>query len=196
MMRRRGFEVAGLDLSRDAAAMAWRYHGVPAVVADLERSPFPTRQLRRHHDVHTCWSISTIPGCILLPPTVYYGPTADWVIFVPNAASLQFALLGRRWNGLDVPRHLFDYRDRDIEKMLDDGGFPGCAAQLLLAARQPPRVWPPASLQGSTRWRAVCAVCGRALRGDWRRIWRISHWWRLPSTHLPGWRRRSARAAL
>jgi len=45
------------------------------------------------------------------------------VIFVPNAASLQFALLGRRWNGLDVPRHLFDYRDRDVERILELMGF-------------------------------------------------------------------------
>jgi hypothetical protein len=31
--------------------------------------------------------------------------------------------LGRRWNGLDVPRHLFDYRDTDLEKLLNSCGF-------------------------------------------------------------------------
>jgi SAM-dependent methyltransferase len=51
------------------------------------------------------------------------APDGRLVIFVPNAASLQFHFLGRRWNGLDVPRHLFDYRDRDVERVLDVMGF-------------------------------------------------------------------------
>jgi hypothetical protein len=45
------------------------------------------------------------------------------VVQVPNAASWQFHLLGRAWNGVDVPRHLFDFRDRDVEKLLEECGF-------------------------------------------------------------------------
>jgi ribosomal protein L11 methylase PrmA len=45
------------------------------------------------------------------------------VVQVPNAASWQFRLLGRSWNGVDVPRHLFDFRDRDMEKLLESCGF-------------------------------------------------------------------------
>ena len=45
------------------------------------------------------------------------------MVHVPNAASWQFRLLGRRWNGVDVPRHLFDYRDRDVERLLAVSGF-------------------------------------------------------------------------
>ena len=45
------------------------------------------------------------------------------MVQVPNAASWQFRLLGDAWNGLDVPRHLFDYRDRDLEKLLEASGF-------------------------------------------------------------------------
>jgi len=50
-------------------------------------------------------------------------PDGRLVLHVPNAASLQFHLLGRRWNGIDVPRHLFDYRDRDVERVLELMGF-------------------------------------------------------------------------
>jgi hypothetical protein len=45
------------------------------------------------------------------------------IVQVPNAASGQARLLGRRWNGFDVPRHLFDFRDRDLETVLVRSGF-------------------------------------------------------------------------
>jgi hypothetical protein len=45
------------------------------------------------------------------------------VVQVPNAASWQFRLLGSSWNGVDVPRHLFDFRDRDLEKLVESCGF-------------------------------------------------------------------------
>jgi hypothetical protein len=32
-------------------------------------------------------------------------------------------MLGRSWNGVDVPRHLFDFRARDLEKLLESAGF-------------------------------------------------------------------------
>lgn len=122
MMRQRGFQVTGLDTSRDAAAMAWRYHGVPAVVADLENAPFAPASFAGITMSHV---LEHLPD-----PCVYLSaahrllkPDGRLVIFIPNASSLQFSLLGRRWNGLDVPRHLFDYRDRDVEKLLETMGF-------------------------------------------------------------------------
>jgi hypothetical protein len=45
------------------------------------------------------------------------------VVQVPNAASWQYRLLGPAWNGMDVPRHLFDFRVRDLEKLLRCCGF-------------------------------------------------------------------------
>jgi hypothetical protein len=45
------------------------------------------------------------------------------VVQVPNAACWQFRLLGRAWNGLDVPRHLYDFRDSDVERLLNSCGF-------------------------------------------------------------------------
>src|SRR5262249_32004814 len=32
-------------------------------------------------------------------------------------------LLGASWNGVDVPRHLYDFRPADLERMLDACGF-------------------------------------------------------------------------
>jgi hypothetical protein len=51
------------------------------------------------------------------------GRNGKLIVQVPNAASWQFLLLGERWNGLDVPRHLYNYRARDIERLVENSGF-------------------------------------------------------------------------
>ena len=50
-------------------------------------------------------------------------PGGRLVIQVPNAACWQFLLLGSSWNGVDVPRHLYDFRPADLDRMLESGGF-------------------------------------------------------------------------
>jgi len=122
MMRQRGFRVVGLDNSREAAAVAWRYHQVPAVVADLERAPFCPGTFAGIAMSHVLEHLPD-PCLYLSAAHRLLAPEGRLVIFVPNAASLQFALLGKRWNGLDVPRHLYDYRDRDVQRILENMGF-------------------------------------------------------------------------
>jgi len=50
-------------------------------------------------------------------------PGGRLIIQVPNAACWQFLLLGASWNGVDVPRHLYDFRPADLDRMLDSCGF-------------------------------------------------------------------------
>ena len=45
------------------------------------------------------------------------------VVQTPNASSWQFLLLGPHWNGIDVPRHLVDYRENDLQALLERCGF-------------------------------------------------------------------------
>jgi len=45
------------------------------------------------------------------------------IVQVPNASSWQFLLFGEYWNGIDVPRHLVNYRQTDIENLLEYSGF-------------------------------------------------------------------------
>jgi SAM-dependent methyltransferase len=122
MMRRRGFRVVGLDFSREAAAVAWRHQEVPAVVADLEHAPFRPASFAGIAMSHVLEHLPD-PCVYLAAAHRLLAPDGRLVIHVPNAASLQAELLGRWWNGIDVPRHLFDYRDRDVERMLDTMGF-------------------------------------------------------------------------
>jgi len=122
MMRRRGFPVVGLDTSHDAALAAWRHHQVTALVADLEHAPFRPGSFAGITMSHVLEHLAD-PCVYLSAAHRLLAPNGRLIVFVPNASSLQFAVFGRRWNGLDVPRHLFDYRDRDMEQILEMMGF-------------------------------------------------------------------------
>jgi len=122
MMRRRGFRVVGLDFSRDAAAVAWRHQKVPAVVADLENAPFRSGSFAAITMSHVLEHLAD-PCAYLEAAHRLLRPKGRLVIHVPNASSLQAQLLGRRWNGYDVPRHLFDYRGRDVIRLFEMTGF-------------------------------------------------------------------------
>jgi len=122
MMRERGFRVLGLDFSREAAAVAWRRQQAPAIVADFPHSPLSARSLAAITMFHVVEHLYD-PRAYLAEARGLLAPDGRLIVQVPNAASWQCRLLGRAWNGIDVPRHLFDFRDSDLEKLLASAGF-------------------------------------------------------------------------
>jgi SAM-dependent methyltransferase len=122
MIRARGFRGVGLDVSPQAAAVAWRRQGVPSICALLENAPFRPAAFAAITMFHVLEHLPDPRACLLAARDLL-APDGRLIVQVPNAASWQCRLLGRRWNGLDVPRHLFDYRDADLEKLLDSRGF-------------------------------------------------------------------------
>jgi len=121
MMRERGFRGVGLDFSPEAAAMAWR-QGSPAVCAVLEGAPFRPGSLAGVTMFHVLEHVYD-PRAYLKAARELLAPDGRLVVQVPNAACWQFRLLGRAWNGVDVPRHLVDFRAADLEKLLQACGF-------------------------------------------------------------------------
>jgi SAM-dependent methyltransferase len=122
MMRERGYRVAGLDFSREAAAMAWSRQRAPAVCGDLANAPLRAGSFAGITMFHVLEHVPD-PRAYLEAARELLAPDGRLVVQVPNAASWQFRVLGRRWSGVDVPRHLFDFRDRDVEKLLEDCGM-------------------------------------------------------------------------
>jgi SAM-dependent methyltransferase len=122
MMRRRGFRVIGLDFSPQAAAVAWRHQQAPAVAGDLEHAPWRRGSFAAISMSHVLEHLPD-PRAYLAAAHHLLAPDGRLIVHVPNAASWQFRLLGRAWNGVDVPRHLFDYRDQDVERLLQSSGF-------------------------------------------------------------------------
>jgi SAM-dependent methyltransferase len=112
----------GLDFSVNAASVAWSTNGVPVACGSLPRAPFPPQS----------FSVITMFHVLehLYDPTAYLEaagwllkPDGRLVIQVPNAASWQFLMFGENWNGLDIPRHLIDFKASDLEGLLDACGF-------------------------------------------------------------------------
>jgi SAM-dependent methyltransferase len=122
MMRERGYRVAGLDFSPEAAAMAWKRQQVPAVCGDLAHAPLGAGSFAGITMFHVLEHVPD-PRDYLVAARDLLAPDGRLVVQVPNAASWQFRLLGRRWSGVDVPRHLFDFRACDVEKLLEDCGM-------------------------------------------------------------------------
>ncbi|MDR3698017.1 MAG: class I SAM-dependent methyltransferase [Candidatus Sulfopaludibacter sp.] len=122
MMRERGFRVLGLDNSREAAAIAWRRQQAPAVCAMLEKAPFRAGSVAVLTMFHVLEHLYD-PRAYLTAAYQLLEPDGRLVVQVPNAGCWQFRLLGPAWNGVDVPRHLFDFRAGDVEKLVQSCGF-------------------------------------------------------------------------
>jgi SAM-dependent methyltransferase len=114
--------VIGLDFSLDAAHVAWRRSGVPAVCATLSRPPFSGESCAAVTMFHVLEHLYD-PASYLDGAHWLLRPEGRLILQVPNAACWQFLVFGERWNGIDVPRHLIDFRLSDLEVLLDSCGF-------------------------------------------------------------------------
>jgi SAM-dependent methyltransferase len=122
LMRDRGVSAFGFDFSPGAAAIACKRQGVPAVCGLLPQAPLRPGAFAAVTMFHVLEHLHD-PGAYLRAARQLLAPEGRLIVQVPNAGSWQFRLLGRRWNGVDVPRHLFDFRERDLVRLLDACGF-------------------------------------------------------------------------
>lgn len=122
MLREHGLPVLGLEMSQAAAQSAWKRNGVAVVCGDLSKTPI---------ERGTCAGVTMFHVLEHLHDPVSYLrsardlllPGGRLVVQVPNASSWQFLMFGERWNGVDVPRHLVNYRQRDLENLLEYCGM-------------------------------------------------------------------------
>jgi len=122
MLREHGFKVMGLDFSCDAAVVAWRRKGVPVVCSSLSQAPFADSSCAAVTMFHALEHLYD-PRSYLTAAHRLLKPGGRLVVQVPNVSSWQFFLLGEHWTGLDVPRHLIDFRAQDLKSLLDHTGF-------------------------------------------------------------------------
>jgi SAM-dependent methyltransferase len=122
MMRERGLRVVGLDFSREAAGIAWGRQQVPAVAGDLEHAPLRAGSFAGLTMFHVMEHLYD-PRAYLKAARELLAKDGRLVVQVPNAASWQARFLGRAWNGVDIPRHLTNFRGRDLEKLVESAGF-------------------------------------------------------------------------
>lgn len=122
MLREQGYPALGLDNSAEAAAVAWGANGVPVLCGDLEQAPLAAGSCAAITMFHVLEHVYR-PQAYLAAARALLKPRGRLIVQVPNAACWQFRLLGARWNGVDAPRHLTDFRARDLEALLAAAGF-------------------------------------------------------------------------
>ena len=123
MLAERGVpHVVGLDFSMQAANVAWSRSGVPAVCGTLSRPPFSSGSCAAVTMFHVLEHLYE-PASYLDAAHSLLRPEGRLIVQVPNAACWQFLLLGERWTGVDIPRHLIDFRLTDLTALLDSCGF-------------------------------------------------------------------------
>ena len=117
-----GLRVAGLDNSTSAASAAWTSNQVRVVCGDLSQSPLRSGSCSVVTMFHVLEHLPNAASYISAARELL-TPNGRLVVQVPNASSWQFLLLGAHWNGIDVPRHLVNYRESDLKNLLDRCGF-------------------------------------------------------------------------
>lgn len=122
MLRRRGHKVAGLDFSIAAAATAWRHHGVPVMCGSLSSAPLLQGSCAAITMFHVLEHLYD-PAAYLDSAHALLAADGRLIVQVPNVSSWQFLIFGEMWNGVDVPRHLIDFRTSDLDQLLDNCGF-------------------------------------------------------------------------
>jgi 2-polyprenyl-3-methyl-5-hydroxy-6-metoxy-1,4-benzoquinol methylase len=122
LMKRQGFDVTGVDFSREAAEIAGAQNGVKVIVGSLHNADFANESF----DVVTLFHVLehvTNPRDVLIEARRILQPNGRLVLQVPNIGSWQFRVFGTKWYGLDIPRHVIDYSKQSIYRLLEETGF-------------------------------------------------------------------------
>jgi SAM-dependent methyltransferase len=114
--------VAGLDFSLDAADAAWRIAGVPVVCGTLSTAPFAPGSCAAVTMFHVLEHLYD-PARYLESARELLTDQGRLIVQVPDAACWQFLVLGELWRGIEVPRHLIDFRASDLDALLNGCGF-------------------------------------------------------------------------
>ncbi|MEI9811986.1 MAG: class I SAM-dependent methyltransferase [Acidobacteriota bacterium] len=145
----------GLDFSLDAASAAWRVGKVGVACGSLTQSPFAAGSCAAVTMFHVLEHLHD-PASYLEAAHRLLAPDGRLIVQVPNAACWQFLLFGERWNGIDVPRHLIDFRASDLDQLLDTCGFE-VLRHKHFSLRDNPAGMATSLLRSSTPCRAACA---------------------------------------
>ena len=96
--------------------------GVPVVAGIFSSAPFPNDFFAAITMFHVLEHLYD-PAAYLQAAWRLLKPGGRLIVQVPNASSWQFLFFGEHWNGLDVPRHLINFRAHDLQVLLENCGF-------------------------------------------------------------------------
>lgn len=122
MLREEGYRCIGMDFATQAAGVAWRRNGVPVAAGLLPDAPLAPDSLGALSMFHVLEHLYD-PAEYLEAAHRLLRPGGKLIVQVPNADCWQFALFKGHWNGIDVPRHLINFKAKDLRLLLEACGF-------------------------------------------------------------------------
>lgn len=122
LMRRRGWEAHGLELSETAAAHAREVLGVPVFVGSIEEAPWEAGSFEAVVFWHVLEHLRD-PRSAIRRSYALLSPGGLLVVAVPNLESLQARVGAKGWFHLDVPRHYHHFGLGVLRRLLDEEGF-------------------------------------------------------------------------
>lgn len=121
-LRRRGWEVQGVETNEDAVKRARQRLGLDVFHGQLQEANFPDRRF----DLVTMWHVLEHvhePVQTLIEIARITRPGGVLFLTLPDPDSLEAQIFGRFWAGWDVPRHLHIFSKPVIERMLAETGW-------------------------------------------------------------------------
>jgi SAM-dependent methyltransferase len=121
-LAQRGMTVKGLDFSEEAVKHAREVYHLDCVVGEVEHLPWSSEKF----SVVTCFHVLEHipdPRGFLRSARGILRQGGALILQVPNVRSWQFSLFGVGWYGLDIPRHLINYSDGALVRLLEEEGF-------------------------------------------------------------------------
>ncbi|MBK9963621.1 MAG: class I SAM-dependent methyltransferase [Holophagales bacterium] len=122
LMRDRGWETHGVEVSETAAHHAREILGLSVWVGEFADSPHPPASV----DAVVIWHVLEHlldPVAALAKAAEVIRPGGVLVVAVPNFESWQAGFSGRHWFHLDVPRHYHHFRTPVLRRLLEEHGF-------------------------------------------------------------------------
>jgi len=126
LLKRRGLQVLGFDSSGEASEIARVESDVDVIVGSrLQDAGFASGAFDLVTLFHVVEHVPD-PRAVLAEVRRILHPNGRIVLQIPNIESWQARLCGARWYGLDVPRHVINYSNQSIGRLLADSGFRVC----------------------------------------------------------------------
>lgn len=112
----------GLDASPDAAQAAQAAYGLRVHVGDIDTADLPEQGFDLITLFHVLEHLPQ-PGDALSRVGRWLAPGGTLLLQVPNLDSWQCRWFGRRWSGLDIPRHVVGFQPHALVDLLRRIGF-------------------------------------------------------------------------
>jgi len=122
ILKEKGHEVHGTELSEESSCFATDTHGVDVHTREVQECNFPSDYFNTVTIWHVLEHLHDPPSVISEVQRVL-KKDGTLIVAVPDFGGIQARLFKNKWFHLDVPRHLYHFTDTALIKLLEVKGF-------------------------------------------------------------------------